>query len=441
MYQQALYLFIIFTITNFSTYAQNTTAKSREYTAINKLEKSHHKKKEDFNYYGASKLLDSALNISIAAGYSRKTGRLYNLKGQLLYEIKEYKQAIDFLDKAVKIQYKFNDKKNLGRSYKVYGDIYKAQKKYNKALDAYNTAEVQFRQKKMDKNLADVLHNSGMVHLTYNNFSKAKELLEESVKFSKNHPKTLCRSLVGLANINNDTGNTNKASEYANKALKIAKKNNCKWEIISAYKCLGDINTTLKNYKKANFYYNKHITTSHKLRSIKETNIKIHKRDKAVIENQTVKLKEAAKELDKEKDKNFFSALISVLSVSLIVILSLLTLSLYKNNNMRLKSNNMLHKTNLELTQAKERAELASQTKANFLSTVTHELRTPLYAVTGLSSMLLDENPRPEQIQHLKSLKFSGDYLLTFINDILQINKIEAKKVDIEEEQFDRKLY
>src|SRR5690606_36441531 len=120
-------------------------------------------------------------------------------------------------------------------------------------------------------------------------------------------------------------------------------------------------------------------------------------------------------------------------------ILSLLTLSLYKNNNIRLKTNNMLHKKNSELIVAKEKAELASKTKANFLSTVTHELRTPLYAVTGITNMLLDENPKPDQVQHLKSLKFSGEYLLTFINDILQINKIEANKVDLEPEVFNLK--
>lgn len=99
----------------------------------------------------------------------------------------------------------------------------------------------------------------------------------------------------------------------------------------------------------------------------------------------------------------------------------------------------MLHKKNDELIVAKEKAELASKTKANFLSTVTHELRTPLYAVTGLTNMLLDEKPKEHQIPHLKSLKFSGDYLLTFINDILQINKIEANKVELDPEQFNLK--
>jgi len=86
------------------------------------------------------------------------------------------------------------------------------------------------------------------------------------------------------------------------------------------------------------------------------------------------------------------------------------------------------------------KAEQASKTKANFLSTVTHELRTPLYAVTGLTNMLLDEDPKEHQIPHLKSLKFSGDYLLTFINDILQINKIEANKVELDPVQFNLKM-
>lgn len=91
----------------------------------------------------------------------------------------------------------------------------------------------------------------------------------------------------------------------------------------------------------------------------------------------------------------------------------------------------------MELETAKEEAIKAMQTKANFLSTVSHELRTPLYAVTGLTHLLLEENPSESQKEHLKSLKFSGDYLLAFINDILQINKIEAKKLNIQNIDFD----
>ena len=79
---------------------------------------------------------------------------------------------------------------------------------------------------------------------------------------------------------------------------------------------------------------------------------------------------------------------------------------------------------------ARDAAVSAMEAKTNFLSTVTHELRTPLYAVTGLTHLLLEENPSEHQKEHLKSLKFSGEYLLNFINDILQINKIDAEKLE-----------
>ncbi|THD66354.1 response regulator [Robertkochia marina] len=131
------------------------------------------------------------------------------------------------------------------------------------------------------------------------------------------------------------------------------------------------------------------------------------------------------------------SKLTSVLSSALLIIISLLTISLYRNNQIKIKTNELLVKKNKELRIAKENAEQAMKTKSQFLSTVSHELRTPLYAVTGLTHLLLEEDPKENQKPHLESLKFSGEYLLDFINDILQINKIDANKVAVEHQQFD----
>ncbi|MGB3775081.1 MAG: response regulator, partial [Leeuwenhoekiella sp.] len=84
-------------------------------------------------------------------------------------------------------------------------------------------------------------------------------------------------------------------------------------------------------------------------------------------------------------------------------------------------------------------AEKASMIKAQFLSTITHELRTPMYTVIGLTHLLMEENPTEEQKKHLDSLKFSGEYLLSLINNILDLNKLEANKVEVEFTSFNLK--
>jgi CheY-like chemotaxis protein/nitrogen-specific signal transduction histidine kinase len=109
-----------------------------------------------------------------------------------------------------------------------------------------------------------------------------------------------------------------------------------------------------------------------------------------------------------------------------------LSLSLYKNNKIRTSTNKLLKEKNKELTLEKEKAERASKARADFLSTVSHELRTPLNAINGITYLLLQENPKQSQLDYLKSLEFSGNYLLNFINDILEINRLESDKVTIE---------
>ncbi|WP_224999474.1 PAS domain S-box protein [Cesiribacter sp. SM1] len=89
-----------------------------------------------------------------------------------------------------------------------------------------------------------------------------------------------------------------------------------------------------------------------------------------------------------------------------------------------------------ELRNAKEAAEHSAEIKEYFLSTVSHELRTPLNAVIGLAYHLLQNNPRPDQEDDLSILKFSAENLLSLINDILDLSKIEAGKVHLEDIQF-----
>ncbi|PWK78049.1 PAS domain S-box-containing protein [Mucilaginibacter oryzae] len=93
-------------------------------------------------------------------------------------------------------------------------------------------------------------------------------------------------------------------------------------------------------------------------------------------------------------------------------------------------------KARQDLIWAKEVAEKSSKFKSEFLSIMSHEIRTPMNAVIGTTNLLLSENPRPEQMEYLNTLKFSGESLLAIINDILDYNKIEAGKLELNHSPF-----
>ena len=86
--------------------------------------------------------------------------------------------------------------------------------------------------------------------------------------------------------------------------------------------------------------------------------------------------------------------------------------------------------------QAKKEAEVAIKSKIDFFSIITHELRTPLNAVIGIVQLLQEDDPADHQKRSLNILKFSSDNLLNLINDVLDFNKIEAGKVELDIQPF-----
>jgi signal transduction histidine kinase len=238
------------------------------------------------------------------------------------------------------------------------------------------------------------------------------------------------RANLGLSLMNFKIENFEESATTAEVALKLALANNFNKEVKEANEQLTLTYEKMERFDLA-------LQNNRNLGQLKDSLFNVEKvkteaktANKIQFDFMSDTIEKQDKNIEELTDATNRSEIIVILVSAFLIIISLLAVSLYRNNQIKLKTNDLLQTKNSELQAARDAAVSAMEAKTNFLSTVSHELRTPLYAVTGLTHLLLEENPSKNQQEHLKALKFSGDYLLNFINDILQINKIDADKLE-----------
>lgn len=240
----------------------------------------------------------------------------------------------------------------------------------------------------------------------------------------------MVKSQLGLAKLYLNTEDYDESIKNGISALEIAEANNFSKEVFEANELLGQAYEKREKYDLSLAHNRNLLKLKDSVFTIEKIKAEAKTADRIQFEFMADEIKRQDTKIEELNESRNRSEITAILTSAFLTIISLLAVSLFRNNQIKLKTNDLLQTKNRELQTARDAAVQAMEAKTNFLSTVSHELRTPLYAVTGLAHLLLEENPSESQKEHLKSLKFSGDYLLNFINDILQINKIDADKLE-----------
>ncbi len=366
---------------------------------------------------------------------------------ELQYNLHNYNAAISATTKAIALLNKKESQQQLGIAYNLRALAFIKTNNFIEAENYLKDADKFFTKLNDEKNLAKVIFAFGILEIEKGNPKIAINYFEAAIPILKSYKLEHQEAESYLLEIEailkleetKDNININHARLILEKAIRIIDDNSYHGLKIESYKFSYQLALRENNITKADELISLYIIKKDSI-----NNVYINAISKSLISETNVGdlneiIATQKSDLDEKQKSITFGKVTTGLSIALIIILSLLALSLFKNNNLRAKANDLLKDKNIELTLAKEKAERASLAKAQFLSTITHELRTPLYAVTGLTHLLLEENPKPNQKEHLNSLKFSGEYLLSLINNILDLNKLEANKVEIEKTTFSLK--
>ena len=173
-------------------------------------------------------------------------------------------------------------------------------------------------------------------------------------------------------------------------------------------------------------YYQKYVRLNDSLNSLQaSSNVAQFEDDQK--ERQSLEQIRSMKKTEKSLSRNYFIAGLFLL---------LITIGLLSRIQYIRKTKKQLQEQNRLVEIEKQRAEQSEKFKEQFLANMSHEIRTPMNAVMGMTNLLIDKNPRKDQYQYLDGIKKSSDTLLHIINDILDLSKVEAGKIELENIDF-----
>jgi signal transduction histidine kinase/CheY-like chemotaxis protein/HPt (histidine-containing phosphotransfer) domain-containing protein len=406
-----------------------------------------------FDVEQALQVSDEIITRAEKINYRHGIARGLNLKGSCYWITGAYDNALEILPTALKIARKDKDKNletrilsNLGNIYRDMGDLANALNYFEKALaineelndelaQAVNLTSISnlhydltdydsaleyalkclpiFERSQDTARLISIYNALGNIYFKQEKFEDALNYFDKNLKLSEPNTAAFVMAVSGLGKVYYKMQNAPNARKYLNQALEQSQEmGNVEVQIISQF-YLGRLFLDEGSYRAAQEHFNHAFSLAdeymrrHDLMSIHEM--------LSVLYDRMGDIPRAFHHL-----KTFESIKEDIF-----------------NKNTVNKLRNLQIRQQIELAQKeKEVAEQTARLKQQFMANMSHEIRTPMNAIVGMTRLLLGRDPRPDQMRYLDAIRLSADNLLVIINDILDLSKIEAGKIIIEQTNF-----
>src|SRR5690554_5312884 len=362
------------------------------------------------NYFSGLKIYDETGDKEGIAMSYNGIGIVYRKQGKNSEALKNYSEAL-------KIHEKIGNKRGIAESYNNIGLIYETQGKYPEALQNY-FASLKIKEELGNKRgIAGSYHNIGVVYQQQGKYTEALENYFASLKIVEEIGEkwgiAMSYNNIGLAE--HKLNRPDSAKNHFEKALALAKEIGDKELISDVYYNFTLVDSTLGNYKNAYQNYKQYITYRDSL--INEEN---ERKSLQVSMNYEYEKKEAVIQAEL-KTKNL-QRNVAFAGLGLMMVLTVFIVYFFRLRNKNLK----IEKQNLELQRREvETIKQTEQFKSRFLTNISHEFRTPLTLINGHLEVL-KENGRKEDLLHFDEMEQNGKRLLTLINQLLDLSKMES---------------
>jgi len=346
--------------------------------------------------------------------------------GTIVKDLGDYEGALVYHHMSLDLNRSTEDMPDIAKDYNNIALTYQAQNQLDEALEANNVA-LDIRKELGDKlGLAETYKNIGMVYVLKENKTKALKYLDKSAAM--------------LTEIGTQP------------------------ETYTIYKSIAAGYEKIKEHKKAYHYHMAFANAKDEFHTQEKG------KDMMMLTTRfksELAAEEQATRIDKLEMEKSAASKFRLFLMALLGALGLLAFNLFASNRRKKRDNELLTNKNEEINRQKseiddknielnlknesldvlntklvdemaerESIEKSSFQRDHFLATMSHEMRTPMNAITGLTHILISEKPRTDQMEHLRNLQFSANNLTVFINDILDFSKIEAGKLSIESRTF-----